>query len=109
MGRAADFAACFENARAARAMNRAVDAAPAEQRGVRGVHDRVDVLEREIADDHDDAATGELRGKLGSGHVREPERRAASGGATGSCSRGTSCWSWCPRAWRSGTPSLRPG
>src|SRR5205823_6125827 len=53
---AAQLAALLEDRRASRAMNRSVDAATAEERGVRGVDDRVDFLHGDVAEDELDHA-----------------------------------------------------
>ena len=52
---AAEPPALREDRRAARAMDRTVDAAAAEQRGVRRVDDRVDALRGDVAFDEADA------------------------------------------------------
>src|SRR5260370_42279514 len=52
---AANLATCFEDFRSAGAMNRAVNSTAAEQRRIRGVHDRIDILARDVT--HDDADT----------------------------------------------------
>src|SRR5438132_12679525 len=49
--RAANLATCFQNLRASRMMNRAVNSATAEQRRIRRVHDRLDVLSCDVAND----------------------------------------------------------
>ena len=53
---AAEPAALFEDRGAAGAVDRTVDAAAAEQRRVRGIHDRVDLLPCDVADDELDHA-----------------------------------------------------
>ena len=52
---AAEVPALLENRRAAGAMNRAVHASAAEERRVRRVHDRVDLLLGDVALNEDDA------------------------------------------------------
>src|SRR5439155_18437049 len=54
-----DLPALLENLRAALAMDRAVDAASAHERGVRGVHDRVDALLSDIPLHQDDPRSGQ--------------------------------------------------
>src|SRR5947209_17463539 len=47
--RATNITTLFKNPRAARTMNRAVNAAPAQQTGVRSIHDCIRLLSRDVA------------------------------------------------------------
>src|SRR5205823_8974974 len=90
----AEGAALLEDRGPALAVDRAVDPAPAEQRGVRGVHDRVGVLLSDIPPHQDDP---------GFGHG-SPRHLPAAGPGEGS-RRTTAGTAPCSRSARRGRPA----
>ena len=86
---AAERAAFGEQLRPGRAMDRAVDAAAAEQRAVRGVHDRVDGERRDVGDEDVAGGGADGEGEEGSGHARSLSLVPRSGetGVSAVCER----------------------